>query len=223
MDQATGTLPRSPETGERSPSAGKHLGGRPSPQRRGSRRPRPSGRDAALRAPDPALQPEALPRGPLDPARRAGGRGRDAARLRERVRAPRPVRGPRALLHLADAHRRARSAGRGCARVKGLDDVHEGSISASGQPRDLRPDPEQQAQAAELRRLLRPRSTSCPTSIAPPSCCARPRGSTRRRWRSASTSARSPCERASTAPACCCGAGSTAGREQRARRPLRST
>ena len=30
MDQATGTLPRSPETGERSPSAGKHLGGRPS-------------------------------------------------------------------------------------------------------------------------------------------------------------------------------------------------
>jgi RNA polymerase sigma-70 factor, ECF subfamily len=53
----------------------------------------------------------------------------------------------RIAVHEAFARARRR------ARWKGLDDMSE-TLSPEGSPRDERPDPEQQAQAAELRRLL---------------------------------------------------------------------
>jgi RNA polymerase sigma-70 factor (ECF subfamily) len=156
MDQATETLPRSPEAGERSESAGSRLGGRP-----------PASDEevvARVRAGETPLFELLI--------RRYNQRLYRVARsiLRDEQEAEDVMQHAyvSAFAHLGQFEGRARFStwltriavhealgrARRRARVKGLDDAHEGRISASGQPRDLRPDPEQQAQAAELRRLL---------------------------------------------------------------------
>jgi RNA polymerase sigma-70 factor, ECF subfamily len=156
VDRATETLPRSPETGERFGSAGPRLGGRS------------SATDeevvARVRAGETPLFELLI--------RRYNQRLYRVARsiLRDEQEAEDVMQHAyvSAFAHLGQFEGRARfstwltriavhealARARRRARVKCLDDVREGTISPSGQPRDVRPDPEQQAQAAELRRLL---------------------------------------------------------------------
>ena len=156
MDEATETPPRSPEAGERLESAGSRLGGRPSA----------SDEEvvARVRAGETPLFELLI--------RRYNQRLYRVARsiLRDEQEAEDVMQHAyvSAFAHLGQFEGRARfstwltriavhealARARRRARVKGLDDMPDASPSSHGSPRDGRPDPEQQAQAAELRRLL---------------------------------------------------------------------
>ena len=99
---------------------------------------------------------------------------------------------------LARARRRA--------RLQPLEPAPDESEDGSSVLQDARPDPEKQAQSAEVRRLLESAIDGLPERYRAVFVLrdAR-RGFTPRKRRSASTSARRPCARASTARGPCCG------------------